>query len=293
MRIERILVALDGSRLAEAVLPAAASLAQRLDARLLLLHVLEREPPEKVHGEPHLTTIEDARRYLDEHAGRLRSERVDVGVHVHERTVSDVAAAIDRHAHEFDADLIAMCAHGRTNLRHRLMGSIAERILRGGSVPILLRTAGRPDGGEYRLRNLLVPVDFGHDVDAALAPTRLLATAYQSTVTLLAVPEPASAAATRLLPSASALTRELEREDLRRKVDELAQTLGSELPDVRTVVLDQQPADAILATAGSLPADLIVLVTDAHGGLASWYDPSIAQKLLTRPDLTLLLIKEL
>lgn len=37
----------------------------------------------------------------------------------------------------------------------------------------------------------------------------------------------------------------------------------------------------------------IVLVTDAHAGLSSWYEPSTAQELLRRPDLTLLLIKEL
>ena len=293
MSFDRILVPLDGSRLAEAVLPAARSFAQQLGARLLLLHVLEREPPETIHGEPHLSTVADAKRYLEKHAERLGGHNVDVVVHVHERNVSDVAAAIDRHAHEFDIGLIAMCAHGRTNLRHRLMGSIAERILRGGSIPIMLRTVRRPNVGEYRLRNLLVPIDFGHDIEAALAPTRLLAAAYQATVTLLAVPEPASPAVTRLLPSASALARELEREDLGRRVDDLAHGLRSDLPDVRVIVLDRQPTDAILAMASSLPADVIVLVTDAHGGLTSWYDPSIAQKLLTTPDLTLLLIREL
>lgn len=99
----RYLQALDGSRLAEAVLPAAASLAQRLGARLLLLHVVERAAPEKIHGEPYLTTMEDARRSLDEHAVRMRSERVDVSVDVHECTVSDIAAAIHRRAHEFEA----------------------------------------------------------------------------------------------------------------------------------------------------------------------------------------------
>ena len=205
MSFDRILVPLDGSHLAEAVLPVAGSLADRLGARLLLLHVLEREPPDAIHGEPHLRTMTEAQRYLDVHAERIRCVDAAVDVHVHERQVTDVAAAIDRHAHEFDAGLIAMCAHGRTNLRHRLMGSIAERILRGGSVPILLRTVRHANDWEYRLRNLLVPIDFGHDVDAALAPTRLLAAAYQAAVTLLAVPEPASPAAKRLLPSASAL----------------------------------------------------------------------------------------
>ena len=293
MSFDRILVPLDGSHLAEAVLPVAGSLADRLGARLLLLHVLEREPPDAIHGEPHLRTMTEAQRYLDVHAERIRCVDAAVDVHVHERQVTDVAAAIDRHAHEFDAGLIAMCAHGRTNLRHRLMGSIAERILRGGSVPILLRTVRHANVWEYRLRNLLVPIDFGHDVDAAFAPTRLLAAAYQAAVTLLAVPEPASPAAKRLLPSASALAHELDREELHHRLDDLANTLRAELPDVRAIVLDQRPADAILATASALPADLIVLVTDAHGGLAGWYDPSIAQKLLTQPDLTLLLIKEL
>jgi len=292
MSTQRILVALDGSRLAEAVLPAACSLAQRLPARLLLLHVIEREPPPSVHGEPHLTMEDEAQLYLDAHAERLRSQQVEVAVHVHQRQVADVAAAIDRHAHEFDAGLIAMCAHGRTNPRHRLMGSIAERILRGGSIPILLRTVRRPDSGEFRLRHLLVPIDFGHDVDAALDATRLLAAPYQATVTLLSVPEPGSPATRRLLPSASALAHELDREDLHRQLGDLAAKLRADLPDVRTLVLDQKPADAILETATSLPADLIVLVTDAHGGLAAWYDPSVAQRLLARPDLTLLLIKE-
>ena len=89
------------------------------------------------------------------------------------------------------------------------------------------------------------------------------------------------------------LAHELDREDLHRQLGDLAAKLRADLPDVRTLVLDQKPADAILETATSLPADLIVLVTDAHGGLAAWYDPSIAQRLLARPDLTLLLIKEL
>ena len=55
-----ILVALDGSRLAEAVLPAACSLAKTLGARLALVHVLEKEPPATVHGEPHQRDVQEA-----------------------------------------------------------------------------------------------------------------------------------------------------------------------------------------------------------------------------------------
>jgi nucleotide-binding universal stress UspA family protein len=292
MRVTRILVPLDGSRLAEAVLPAACSVAIKLGAGVSLLHVLEREPPETVHGEPHLGTDEEARAYLEDHAATLRARDIAVETHVHERPVGDVAAAIDRHAHELESDLIAMCAHGRTNLRTRLVGSIAERILRGGSIPILLRTVRGAEAATFDLRRVLVPLDFGHDIDAALDAARALARPYEAGIVLLSALEPASPPA-QLLPGTTALTRELDLDALGRRLDKLAEELRTAVPEVRTVVERRRPSDAILAASDALGTDLIVLVTDAHGGLSGWYDPSTAQRLLSHPGLTLLLIKEL
>src|SRR3954469_2389250 len=107
MTFTRILVALDGSRLAEAVLPAACSLARALGARLALVHVLEREPPATAHGEPHHADAAAApapghaephhadapaaAAYLERLAGELRAQGIAVEVHVHERPVGDVA----------------------------------------------------------------------------------------------------------------------------------------------------------------------------------------------------------
>ena len=53
----RLLVGLDGSPLAETVLPLVSTLATALGARVTLLHVLEHNPPSTVHGQPHLTTM--------------------------------------------------------------------------------------------------------------------------------------------------------------------------------------------------------------------------------------------
>jgi nucleotide-binding universal stress UspA family protein len=293
VKVRRILVPLDGSRLAEAVLPAACSFAEKLGSSLVLLHVLEREPPSAVHGEPHLANAGAAAAYLGEQGARIRRSGLEVDLHVHERPVGNVAAAIDQHAHEHAADLIAMCAHGRTGPLDRLLGSIAERILRGGSIPILLRTLRRPEAVRFELRRLLVPIDFEHDVDAALSAARTLAAAFGASVTLLSVPEPASPAELRLLPGATALAREYESADVRRRLEELAGALRADLPDVQALVDQRRPGAAIIAASESLPADLIVLVTHAHGGLSGWYDPSTGQQLLARPDLTLLLIREL
>jgi nucleotide-binding universal stress UspA family protein len=289
----RILVPLDGSRLAEAVLPAASSLASALGASLVLLHVLEQEPPAQVHGEPHLDSVEEAGAYLERLADELRGRGVSVETNVHERPVDDVATAIDAHTHELNADLIAMCAHGHTNLLTRLLGSIAERILRGGSVPILLRTVREPSSAEFALRQLLVPVDFTHDVESALSAARVLAPPYDATVTLLAAVEPPAPATARFLGGAFAVSRAYDAEDLRERLDVLADELRADIPRVRPVVADESPTDAIVEVSSSLPADLIVLVTDAHAGVSTWLDPSTGQELLRRPDLTLLLIKEL
>ena len=293
LNVRRILVPLDGSELAEAALPPAQSVAERLDASIVLLHVLEREAPSEVHGEPHLGSADAAASYLAHLAEQIRTAGVAVEVDVHERPVADVAGAIDQHAHEHDADLIAMCAHGRTNPLDRLLGSIAERILRGGSIPILLRTLRRPGFAEFRLRNLLVPIDFGHDVDAALSAACAFARAYDAPVTLLSVPEPGPREVARLLPGATTLARQYELEDVRRRLDEVAAAVRSELPDVHVVAVDRPPAAAILDAVESLPADLVVLVTDVHAGLSAWFDPSTVQRLVARPDLTFLLIKEL
>lgn len=293
MKFTRILVPLDGSRLAEGVMPAACSLARTVGARLLLLHVLEQEPPAAVHGERHLGDAQEALAYLEQQEEQLRRQGIAAESHVHARPAHDIAPALDRHAHEFGADLIAMCAHGRSNLRTRVIGSIAERILRGGSVPILLRTVRARDVREFYLRRVLVPIDFGHDVETAVSAARALAPPYGAAVTLLAALEPPAPTTARLLPGTSALTREYEIDELGRRLAGLADRLRGELGEVRAVVTDRAPTEAILAFGDSLPADLIVLVTDAHGGLSTWYDPSTAQQLLKRPDLTLLLIKEL
>ena len=61
---EHLLVPLDGSRLAEAALPAAATLSQILDARVTLIHVIGRRAPQEIHGEQHLSDPIDASAYL-------------------------------------------------------------------------------------------------------------------------------------------------------------------------------------------------------------------------------------
>ena len=114
---QRLLVPLDGSRLAEAVLPLIGWLAPACQAMVVLLHVIERGAPATVHGEHHLQTTEEAAAYLRGQAERLRAHGIVVETHVHEVPEGDVARSIAAHAQEERADLIVLCTHGSGGIR--------------------------------------------------------------------------------------------------------------------------------------------------------------------------------
>jgi nucleotide-binding universal stress UspA family protein len=107
--IKHLLVPLDGSRLAESVLPAVSFLAEKLKASVTLVHVVEKNAPAEVHGEPHLRTSDDATAYLERIQREALPDDVAVDTHVHTTEVKNVAESIVQHVGEFESDLIIMC----------------------------------------------------------------------------------------------------------------------------------------------------------------------------------------
>ncbi|MFN2595399.1 MAG: universal stress protein [Actinomycetota bacterium] len=298
---DHILVPLDGSRLAEDILGPASYFCLRLSARMTLLHVVEEYAPHTVHGERHLATSAEAAAYLDAIAAGLRSTGVIVDSHVHERSVGDVAAAIDTHAHEFDADLIAMCKHGRSGFRQKLVvGSIAQQILRAGGTPILLTMPRATREHEpFSVRRMLIPLDSHHDAASALATAADLCRAFDASADLLtAVPSLAEARkketpAARLLPSAAAAQLRMERDDATQSLETHAQVLADAGIVTRLETRDEDPSEAILKQAVASQSDLIVLTTHARAGFGAWYTGSTGYRVITEAKQTLLLLREL
>ena len=146
MCCQRILVPLDGSTRAERILPPVISIAQALDSQVILFQVpivyvsgwMTGEWLMPTHGV--LATAEqDAMAYLDYVATRLKEQGIKTS------TATDtgaVAESIIDYATANHVDLIAMCTHGRTGLRRWTLGSVADRVLRAGRIPILLVRAG-------------------------------------------------------------------------------------------------------------------------------------------------------
>lgn len=170
-----ILVPLDGSTLAEAVLPHARALAAAFDARLSLLHVLEGSPA----GSPdlfdwHLRRAE-AEAYLREQAACLQQ----AGLAVDTRLLEGRAAErIVEYAGQEQASLIILSTHGRGGLAASNVAAIAHKVLERGTASIFLVRAGQPDhaaGDEMRYRRILVPLDGSRRAECVLPVARMLA----------------------------------------------------------------------------------------------------------------------
>lgn len=160
-----VLVPLDGSEAAEAVLELAKNLAVRSGTALTLLHVCT---PEQAHWERlHLTYIERVADLVQRDISKT-CETVQCHFEGVTATASPVlvkgkpAEEIVRYAVENEASIILMATHGRSGLIHSAMSDIANRVVRTSPVPVwLIRTLG-PDEivcAEWPPRRVLVPLD--------------------------------------------------------------------------------------------------------------------------------------
>ena len=294
---KHLLVPLDGSLLAEAALPAAATLAQRLGARVTLVHIIEQDAPREIHGQRHLTSPDQARSYLAEVAAGSFPPGVLVQQHVHTAAASDVARSIVAHQDELAPDLIVLCTHGQSGLRTRLFGSVAQQVIGLGNTPVLLIQPERADRpSRFTCQHLLVPLDGDPHHEQGLLVAAGLAQACGARLHLVRVvptlgtlPGRHSAGA-RLLPGATSALLDLAQDDaeahLRRQADQV-RAMG--LP-VGTEVLRGDPATVIVRTAKQIEADLVVLGTHGRSGLESFWSESVAPQVIGRSHVPLLLV---
>ncbi len=145
---EKILVCLDGSKLAEQVVPYAAEQAARFGSKVFLVRVVTGTiavPPDG-SGAPAYTAEmvdqqiklegEESRSYLEQIAQSLREKGLNPEVTVLRRL--PVGEAIVDYARENGIDLIALATHGHSGLGRLLMGSVADHVLKHSGLPMLV-----------------------------------------------------------------------------------------------------------------------------------------------------------
>jgi len=290
----RILVPLDGSKLSEASLPPARYLSEHLQSAIVLLHVVEKNPPQEVHKEPHLKDADQAAAYLRSLAESRFAPSTEVSTHVHAEPAEDVAQSIvDHSTREIGVDLIVTCTHGETGALRLLFGSIAQKVAAESRLPLLLI---KPSSPTFKLERILLPLDPDSEHDMSLPVGEYLAARCGATLRLLSVvPTPATlageqAAAGNLMPATTQAFLDIKAENALEDLRTHERLLRDRGVSAEAVVVRGEPVAQILREAEARRVDLIVLSTHGRAGVRAFWARSVAPRVTERSTAPILLL---
>jgi len=296
--VRRILAALDGSPLAEAILDPVRVLATRLGADVVLCHVVA--VPEVVRtstGEPTIEVVlkqerSRAEAYLEAAAQRLRSAGIAVRTVT---TVGDAAAEVLRSAEGHHADLVAIATHGRSGVRRWLYGSVADAIIHSATKPVLLLRPADTPQPPFDIRRVVVGLDGSPIAEAALATAEDIARRFDAPLMLVRVVETSTLAFAG--DPAAAIYVDYQRpfdllhEGAERYLEERAAEVRRRGLNVETVVATGSSADELVAQSRVANGALLVLGTHGRSGWRAAALGSVARRVALLASSPVLLVR--
>lgn len=149
--IKTIIVPTDFSKLSFSALEYARNLAERMNATIHLVYVLEKTPPFLAIRSLDVSE-EDVMKHMEEEAYKQLFEtaskfKIDSSVDIIEvlRKGNDYEEIVN-YSKEINCDLIVIATHGRTGVLHTLLGSVAEKVIRYAKCPVLVITPEEEEG---------------------------------------------------------------------------------------------------------------------------------------------------
>ena len=296
---DHILVPLDGSALAECVLPHAVALARAFESRLTLLQVLEH-PSSSSQTRPvdavdwHFGKAE-ARRYLDEITTRLR----ETGLRTENTLLEGQAAErIIEFARDQDANLIVLSSHGRSGLSGWNVSSVVQKIILRACIPIMIVRAYQPETRNLtglRYRRLLVPLDCSQRAECVLPFAVTLARHSESQLLLthLVCRPPMVRRVPPVQEDVELVDQIVERNRL--AAVKYIEELRSRLPlDTETrLLVSDNVAGALHELVEQESVDLVVLSAHGYSGGTKWPYGTVAISFISFGATPLLVIQDL
>lgn len=292
--VDRILVPLDGSPRAEQILAQVARLLKREDAEVIALRVadipysLARTDTARLLEEERVSSAPYLKRVVDTLQGqgvRARALRLE----------GPAADSILKAAGDVGATLIALSTHGRAGLARWALGSVAEKVVRGAPVPVLLMRSFKdgpkglplPAGPEERpFRRILVPVD-GSETSLSVVPAAAaFAARFEAEIDVLSVEMPLTVPmGAEFMPPTPPATMERARDAAEKAVARF-QEKGLR---ARAATRVGDPAGGILDA--SKDADLIAMATHGWTGVTRWVLGSVTERVLRHATLPMLIVR--
>jgi len=297
--LDHILVPVDGSPLAECVLPHTVALAQAFGARVTLLRVLERA---HIAGQTrsvdplgwHIRKAE-AGSYLDGLTARLQK----AGLRTDTKLLEGQAA---EHIIEFargqNVSLIILSSHGRSGLGGWNISSVVQKITLQACMPTMIVRAYRPitsDLAGLHYQRLLVPLDCSQRAEYALPLATTLAHFHKSHL-LLAHVVCRPAMPRRTLPTQEdiELANRLTERNRLEATHYLAQLQSRLSGDVQTrLLVGDREAAALHELVAQENTDLVVLSAHGYSGGTKWPYGSVALNFIAYGTTPLLIVQDL
>jgi nucleotide-binding universal stress UspA family protein len=296
-----MLIPLDGSKLAESVLPYARALARAFELRIDLLSVVDSIDFARTSHAGHVrnfdplieATTQEGKRYLETIARSFGGSKVSCAV---EQGEAD-KIIIENGGGDRDT-LIAMATRGRSGIHRWLMGSVAEKVLRGSTNALLL-VRGKDEGkseGEATLKSIVVPLDGSKLAESVLPRAVDLARKLSLKIVLTrAYQIPVSAAyggaEALYIPNHNALLN-LVRDEARAYLDEKVNELHQNgIDDVSSILSIGSGADEIIELAQTTPDNLIAMCTHGRSGVKRWALGSVTEKVVRHAGDPVLIVR--
>ena len=286
LRLQKILVPLDGSEEAESVLPYLRDSAPRFGSHVHILGVGIGIKTRRVNQ-----LLED---YIKGIANGFQGDNIKAEPIIRYGNAAD---KILDFAVEKKIDLIIMATHGRSGITRWWMGSVAEKVISEATSPVLLVRSKRPSktgaaGKLHFLHKILAPLD-GSDIgESALPYVETLAINSQASVDLLQIVSPPSTVESSLLGGPDWRNFIKAMHDAG---ENYLKSINSRLSDngVKSTyeVVTGDPADKIVEYAEDKRISLIAMSTHGRTGLARWVLGSVADKVLHGARIPILLVR--
>ncbi len=296
----KILVPLDGSKTAEKVLPYARYLAGKFTVPVELLAVVDiadiasHMASEKARFLD--TIIEDGVRHCTSYLRGVATTFSDSHITCTVEKGKAEEAIIEKGAAD-KTMLIAMATHGRSGLNRFLLGSVAEKVLRGTGNPLLLIRASEEakSEGEATLKSIVVPLDGSELAESVLPTVADMAKALNLEVELFRayrIPYNAYAGDEGFyagnLEELLASVRDEAREYLDKKAADLRR-LG--VAKVLCVTKEGFAGDEIISLGRTTPDNLIAMCSHGRSGVKRWVLGSIAETVVRHSDDPVLVLR--
>ncbi len=291
-----IFVPLDGSEMAEAALPAAVYFAKCFDAKVSLVHLIEKGRPKTVHDQSHLHDEKDAADYLAKIASSFPPGTC-IDCHVHTEEVSHVARSIVDHSMtEIHSDLVIMCTHGDDGTRRFVSGSIAQQVIARGTIPVLVVHAEKSPYPGFACGKILLPLGGHHEHDEILDSAAQFARCCGAIIRLISVVPTFETIpgkwfqVGRLLPGTTSEMLNIEAEETAHFLELQASVLRDKGFVSEINVLRGDPGHRISIDAEESAVAMIVMATHGKAGMSALWEGSVAPKVFAESRKPILLL---